>query len=867
MTISNYFPIAVFHKIKLEIIRYFYVKEVLYMKKNRKKLLGKRLCSCFISMSFLLSGILNAVNVSASSPASIPETLTLKESAGVCSGNSVAFNVKTKSFNSSKLKFYQDMLDGSHTKTNASAKSGAPNATSSEDWFNIAYMLHRNRQSQSGTSNYTSRMNAMRYSTIAEYNNTGHLYNNEFHDGYVWYIHRSGLNYSNSLNNANTDIRKKLYEYYLAQHTSSSNKKGWDSNHQSATHSFKSLENNTKQDVFWSILSLNRSEGDSRRRGHGSALIAVFYDFKVSPVLQEDIGNTYIRTRSDGSDKNESYVSRITNNSPQNVNAEYTGSTENTVSHTSNINGSSSYTMGHSVTVGTNVNFGAFASGSVDYTFDYSSTVEKGWAKEDSVSKTERKEDKSSISLPAYSAIKMKRTTSDSEEVTTYNCPVILTYKVMLLEHVLNASNDEADAATATLGIFGNSSISAREDLKTYLTDNLNIKDTNRGITWSNFTSNSDTKQAFHYALSNTAQYIPMSSAGATYSVNLKTINISYDGLISTQPLSRIETVNWNTAQNMPAGTSMNISNIKLKGINAAGTDYIGFNQSQGHWILTGADGREDTSSKTASLTTDRTGKVTLNAKTPGSIYLEYVIDENCYATASKPDTFMTNAKLASTAVIKINIGKCKTHKYKNIVTKAAPSKNGKITKLCLVCKDSKFVQTIFKPASYTFTKNVYNKKVLKPIVTITDKNGKKLSADSYQIVYKKPGKNVGTYQAQINFRGNYTGSKTISYQILPKNSTLKSVKALKKSFAINWKQISDKMSSARISGYQIQYSENSKFSKAKTKTVSGYKKTSTTIKKLKSKKKYYVRMRTILKTGGKTYHSKWSASKSIKTK
>ena len=128
-------------------------------------------------------------------------------------------------------------------------------------------------------------------------------------------------------------------------------------------HSFKSLEDNTNQDVFWSILSLNRSEGDNRRRGHGSALIAVFYDFKVSPVLQEDTGTTYIRTRSDGSDKNESFVSSFTNDTPQSANAEYTGSTENTVSHTSNISGSSSYTMGHSVTVGTNVNFGAFASG------------------------------------------------------------------------------------------------------------------------------------------------------------------------------------------------------------------------------------------------------------------------------------------------------------------------------------------------------------------------------------------------------------------------------------------------------------------------------------------------------------------------
>lgn len=835
------------------------------MKKNLKNIWGKRVFSSFLSISFLFSGMFPAINVSAASPASVPDTLNLKESAGVCSGNSVAFNVKTNAFHSSKLKFYQDMLDGSHTKTNASTKSGAPNATSAEDWFDIAYILHRNRQSQSDTSNYSSRMRAMRYSTIAEYNSTGKLSNNAYDDGYIWYVHRSGFNYINSLSNANTDIRKKLYEYYQAQHTSSSNKKSWNSSKESATNSFKALENNTNQDVFWSILSLNRVNGDKNRHGHGSALIAVFYDFKVSPVLQEDTGTTYIRTRSDSSDKNESFVSSITNDTPQNVSAEYTGSTENTVSHTSNISGSSSYTMGHSVTVGTNVNFGAFASGSVDYTFDYSNTVEKGWSKEDSVSKTEKKEDKSSISLPAYSAIKMKRTTSDSDEVTTYNCPVILTYKVMLLEHVLNASNDQAGASTATLGTFGNSSISAREDLKTYLTDNLNIKDTNRGVTWSSFASNADTKQSFNYALSNTAQYIPMSSAGATYSVNLKTINITYDGLISTRALSRIETSDNIHSKDLPAGTSMNVSDINLRGINTAGSDYIGFNKNLGHWILTDAAGHENTSGKAATLTTDRTGKVTLHAKVPGTVYLEYVINENCYATASKPDVFMTNDKLASTAVIKVNIGNCQTHDYKNIVTEATPDNDGTIIKQCTVCNDRQFVQTIAKPAVYTAAKSIYNGKVLKPSITITDSNGKKLSGSSYQIIYKNPGKNVGTYQVQINFRGNYTGSKTINYQILPKGCSLKSVKAKKKSFTANWKKLSTKMASKRISGYQIQYSEKPNFSKAKMKNVSGYKKTSLTVKKLKAKRKYYVRIRTMLKTGGKTYYSNWSTAKKVK--
>ena len=38
-------------------------------------------------------------------------------------------------------------------------------------------------------------------------------------------------------------------------------------------------------------------------------------------------------------------------------------------------------------------------------------------------------------------------------------------------------------------------------------------------------------------------------------------------------------------------------------------------------------------------------------------------------------------------------------------------------------------------------------------------------------------------------------------------------------------------------------------------------------VKKLKAKKKYYVRIRAYKVIGGKTYHSGWSAKKTIKTK
>lgn len=102
-----------------------------------------------------------------------------------------------------------------------------------------------------------------------------------------------------------------------------------------------------------------------------------------------------------------------------------------------------------------------------------------------------------------------------------------------------------------------------------------------------------------------------------------------------------------------------------------------------------------------------------------------------------------------------------------------------------------------------------------------------------------------------------------------PKTTVLKKVNSSKKKqIKIKWKKQS------KVSGYQIQVSTSSKFKASKTKTykIKGANKTSTTIKKsLKSKKKYYVRIRTYktAKEAGKnkTRYSAWSAKKSVKVK
>lgn len=95
------------------------------------------------------------------------------------------------------------------------------------------------------------------------------------------------------------------------------------------------------------------------------------------------------------------------------------------------------------------------------------------------------------------------------------------------------------------------------------------------------------------------------------------------------------------------------------------------------------------------------------------------------------------------------------------------------------------------------------------------------------------------------------------------KGTKISSLKAAKKKMVVTWKKQTKK-----TKGYQIQYSTSKKFdANVKVKTINGTKKTSVTLKGLKSKKTYYVRIRTWQKTAGGKAYSTWSKAKKVKVK
>ncbi len=155
-----------------------------------------------------------------------------------------------------------------------------------------------------------------------------------------------------------------------------------------------------------------------------------------------------------------------------------------------------------------------------------------------------------------------------------------------------------------------------------------------------------------------------------------------------------------------------------------------------------------------------------------------------------------------------------------------------------------------------------YTGKSRKPSVKIYDSKCNKLSTKYYTVSYAYGRKYVGKYKVTVKLKGKYSGTKKLYFKIVPKKTTVSKVSAAKKSLKVKIKK-----QSVQVKGYEIQYSTSKDFENAKTKTVKSYKTTSSTLKKLKAKTTYYVRVRTYKTVGGTKYYSDWSNYKSKKTK
>ena len=143
--------------------------------------------------------------------------------------------------------------------------------------------------------------------------------------------------------------------------------------------------------------------------------------------------------------------------------------------------------------------------------------------------------------------------------------------------------------------------------------------------------------------------------------------------------------------------------------------------------------------------------------------------------------------------------------------------------------------------------------------VTMLDRT---LGLGSEYTVSFSSNKEIGAAKITVKGTGNFKGSKSISFGIVPKSteiSKLTSSKAGK--IAVKWKK------NATVTGYQIVYSTDKTFASKKSATVEGAATVSKNLSKLTSGKTYYVKIRCFKTVGSTKYYSSYSAVKSLKAK
>jgi len=145
------------------------------------------------------------------------------------------------------------------------------------------------------------------------------------------------------------------------------------------------------------------------------------------------------------------------------------------------------------------------------------------------------------------------------------------------------------------------------------------------------------------------------------------------------------------------------------------------------------------------------------------------------------------------------------------------------------------------------------------PSVTVKVAGRTLTSGTDYTVSYSN-NKNVGTSNVYVYGKGNYSGSLSAKFDIVPAKQQIQKLETKYKGFYIDWAQ------KGSATGYDVEYSVNANMSGAVSKHLTANKPDTLTVSGLAGDKTYYVRVRSYTNVNGKVYYGAWSDVKSIKT-
>lgn len=162
-------------------------------------------------------------------------------------------------------------------------------------------------------------------------------------------------------------------------------------------------------------------------------------------------------------------------------------------------------------------------------------------------------------------------------------------------------------------------------------------------------------------------------------------------------------------------------------------------------------------------------------------------------------------------------------------------------------------------------TAKLYDGKTFKPNVIIKDRRGKTIPSNRFSYTYPSKSKEIGSYKVSYKISSKYYNTNNmpkLTYEITPKETSIKSVKASGRKVTVNVNS-----QKKNTSGYEIEtsfykdfrYVHNKVDLNKNTKTKASF--------TVYGSGKLYVRVRTYKKVGKTKIYSKYSSVKSVKVK
>ena len=395
--------------------------------------------------------------------------------------------------------------------------------------------------------------------------------------------------------------------------------------------------------------------------------VAVYFtDFQAVALLPDNSGTNYVTTTLKNNKKGDkTYASNVQNMTLSPVTTTQNVSTTWTSSVTSSVNGSKNYSFAEAIKLGTSFSF-LVAKASAEFSFTATQSFTNGWSKDTTETKSGTVSETVSVSLPPYTSVVLEQGSSTTEAETKYNCPIGLRYSTIVVPFAqwggTNLPNSEHFIYT-----FGPD---ARVDLNKRALKQGDLGIDPQNINWTSVLLNDRAGNAIR----SITTHVPMSPVGATFTEKRDTNYTEVKGIAPVAALAVVKILppdlnfvsNQQQSYNnlnylhadMKVGESSYTDYLKLRGENAFGAEYYGFSHRNGHWIVMKPDGSEwkDETVPVKLEKDSSTGYTRYTAVKPGTCFLKYIIDENCYATASEAKVYTKNSDLVSTAALEITV-------------------------------------------------------------------------------------------------------------------------------------------------------------------------------------------------------------------